>query len=70
MRAAIISLNQNDIPQAKATLCRSIETRLQILELASPVLSEGKKAEVNAIKQAWPYKNVNASKDGYVEICK
>ena len=30
MRAVLISLNKNDIAQAKATLSRSIETKLQI----------------------------------------
>ena len=69
MRAALMNLNKNDIPGARAILCRSIETRLQILDLAKPALTERKVEEVNAIKQAWLYKNINESKDDFMEIC-
>jgi hypothetical protein len=69
MRAALISLEKNDIKKAKATLCRSIETRLQILDLAKPVLHQRKKDEVSTIQQAWLYDNINESKEGFVAIC-
>ncbi len=69
MRAALISLEQNDIKKAKSTLCRSIQTRLQILDLANLVLSKRKKDEVSSIKQAWLYDNINQSKEGLMEIC-
>ena len=69
MRAALISLEGKDIKKAKSTLCRSIQTRLQILDLAQPALSKRKKDEVSSIKQAWLYDNINQSKDGFMDIC-
>lgn len=69
MRAALMSLEEKDIREAKSTLCRSIQTRLQILDLAKPVLSKRKKDEVSSIKQAWLYDNINQSKEGLMEIC-
>lgn len=69
MRAALMSLEEKDIKKAKSTLCGSIQTRLQILDLAQPALSKRKKDEVSSIKQAWLYDNINQSKDGFMDIC-
>ncbi|MBS3797660.1 MULTISPECIES: hypothetical protein [unclassified Pseudoalteromonas] len=69
MRAALFSLEKNDIEKAKATLCNSIKTRINILELSSPTLSDQQLSEVSALKQHWLHNNIDKNLGKFREVC-
>lgn len=69
MGAALQSIENNETGKAKATLCRSIQTRLEILNLSKPILNDRKMSEISNFKQIALHKNINKEKDKLVAIC-
>ena len=69
MSGALNYLEQGNLQGAKTVLCRSINTRLQILDAAEPMLNPRKVDEISAIKQQWLFNNVNRSKENMDKLC-
>ena len=60
---------KGNLQGAKTVLCRSINTRLNILDAAEPMLNPRKVDEISAIKQQWLFNNVNRSKENMDKLC-
>jgi len=69
MRVALVNIKNNDIERAKATLCRSIKIRLEILEFSAPVLHKRKEMEVSELQQAFLFRDIEQNKEELVAIC-